>query len=84
MAPMHYNRLYYSSDVLPDGRVFVAGAEYGNGTTNAEVYDPLRDTWTEIPVPYGLISTNNTVDSKNQNNAGFIDCPVWFCPTEKS
>lgn len=75
MASMHYNRLYYSSDVLPDGRVFVAGAEYGNGTTNAEIYDPLRDTWTEIPVPDGLITTTNTVNSKNQNSAGFIDSP---------
>src|SRR5450755_4599167 len=41
LASMNYSRLYYSSDVLKDGRVFVAGSEYGNGTTNAEIYDPV-------------------------------------------
>ena len=29
LAPMHDTRLYFSSDVLKDGRVFVAGGEYG-------------------------------------------------------
>ncbi len=41
---MNYSRLYYASDVLQDGRVFIAGAEYGNGTTNAEVYSPYSDS----------------------------------------
>ena len=44
MASMHDTRLYYSSDVLTDGRVFVAGGEYGTGKRNAEVYDPLTNT----------------------------------------
>src|SRR5690349_20016893 len=39
LASMHYDRLYYASDVLKDGRVFIAGAEYGSGTNSAEVYD---------------------------------------------
>jgi len=49
LASMHDTRLYYSSDVLTDGRVFVAGGEYGTGKKNAEVYDPLTDTWTLTP-----------------------------------
>jgi hypothetical protein len=49
MAPMHDTRLYYSSDVLTNGNVFVAGAEYGTGTNSAEVYDPVRDLWTRCP-----------------------------------
>jgi hypothetical protein len=53
--PMHYSRLYCASAVLPDGRVFVAGGEYGNGTTNAEVYTPECDSWAIIPIPPGLI-----------------------------
>jgi len=70
LSSMQCSRLWYSSDVLRDGRVFVAGGEYGTGTTNAEVYDPLSNTWTEIPVPAGLITTTNNDGS---NNAGFED-----------
>ena len=72
-SPMSYNRLYYSSAILRDGRVFVAGAEYGNGTTNAEVYNPVNNTWTYIPVPAGLITMNNTVTPNGNNTAGFYD-----------
>src|SRR5262249_40374298 len=32
-----------------DGRVFVAGGEYGSGGDKAEVYDPLSNTWTPTP-----------------------------------
>jgi uncharacterized repeat protein (TIGR01451 family) len=49
LAPMHDTRLYYSSQVLLDGRVFIAGGEYGSGTGTAEVYDPLNNFWTELP-----------------------------------
>jgi len=73
LAPMHYSRLYYSSDVLPDGRVFIAGGEYGNGTTNAEIYDPVANVWTIIPVPSGLVNTNNTSVLGTENDAGFMD-----------
>jgi len=68
LAPMNYTRLYYSSDVLPDGRVFVAGGEYGTGTTSAEVYNPVSNIWTIIPVPSGLIATNT-----NTPPVGFLD-----------
>ncbi len=60
LAPMHDGRTYFSSDVLKDGRVFVAGGEYGpfgqdadDGlqTATAEVYNPLTDTWTITPPP---------------------------------
>lgn len=46
MASMNASRLYFASVVLRDGRVLVAGAEYGTGYNSAEVYDPLTDTWT--------------------------------------
>ena len=51
LASMHDTRLYFSSDVLTNGKVFVAGAEYGTGTNSAEVYDPLSNTWTPTPPP---------------------------------
>jgi hypothetical protein len=46
---MHDTRFAYSSVVLRDGRVFVAGGEYGTGTATAEVYDPISNTWTLAP-----------------------------------
>lgn len=71
---MNYTRLYYSSDVLQDGRVFVAGAEYGTGTTNAEIYDPVSDHWNVVSIPGGIINENNTVSTNdNSNSGGFID-----------
>ena len=45
IAPMYHNRLYFSSQVLQDGRVYVAGGEYGNGKRSAEIYDPVADVW---------------------------------------
>ena len=51
LAPMNYTRLYYSSQVLKDGRLFVAGGEYGTGSNSAEIYDPVADTWTVTPPP---------------------------------
>lgn len=55
LAPMNYSRQYYSSAVLRDGRVVVAGGEYGPGGNRAEIYDPRLNTWTEISVPAGLL-----------------------------
>ena len=58
LAPMRNARLYYASAVLADGRVFVAGGEYNGGSTvvdlnAAEIYDPVTNTWTDLPVPAG-------------------------------
>jgi hypothetical protein len=50
-ATMNYTRLYYSSAVLTNGRVIVAGGEYGTGTNSAELYDPVGNTWTTTPPP---------------------------------
>jgi len=45
LASMHDPRLYFGSHVLPDGRVFVVGGEYGTGQGKGEVYDPIANTW---------------------------------------
>jgi hypothetical protein len=73
LASMHYSRLYYSSDVLKDGRVFVAGAEYGTGTTNAEIYDPVGNSWSIVSIPAGIINKNNGINSSGGNTEGFVD-----------
>ena len=49
LQPMHDSRLYYSSQVLKDGRVFVAGGEYGTGYRTGESYNPLTNKWTMAP-----------------------------------
>ena len=50
-------RLYFASQILTDGRLFVAGGEYSgpgllpNWSNTGEIYDPLANTWTPI-TPY--------------------------------
>lgn len=73
MAPMNDTRQYYASAVLRDGRVFVAGGEYGSGGNTAEIYDPRINVWTSIPVPAGLICTNCT-------GPGFSDAASVILP----
>lgn len=51
LAAMAYTRLDFSSIVLKDGRVLVAGGEYGSGTNSGEVYDPVANTWTPVSAP---------------------------------
>lgn len=42
---MDSSRTFYSSQVLADGRVFVAGGEYGTGGNSGATYDPINDLW---------------------------------------
>lgn len=55
-APMNYTRAGFSSDILTNGNVFVAGGEYGTGDATAEVYDPVSNVWTVVPVPTTLLN----------------------------
>jgi hypothetical protein len=56
LASMHDTRLYYYSGILKNGKVFVAGGEYGTGTNTVEVYNPLTNTWTKgVNSPQGDI-----------------------------
>jgi hypothetical protein len=56
-ADANYDRLYFASAVLADGRVIVSGGEYsslgGSETSATEIYDPVQDTWTAISAPTG-------------------------------
>ncbi len=60
IAAMNKTRLYFSSQVLKDGRVYVAGGEYGNGGAAGETYDPILNTWTNTPNPGATISDANS------------------------
>jgi hypothetical protein len=65
IANAHYGRLYFQSDVLPDGRVYVAGGEDPSDTPqytpalqkrHPEIYDPVANTWTVIDPPLSLLN----------------------------
>src|SRR5690242_5066821 len=54
LPAMSLARYAFTSDVLPDGRVFVMGGEYSgpnsnlNTTNTGEIYDPVANTWTNV------------------------------------
>jgi len=54
LASMSTQRLYYGSNILPDGRVFLVGGEYSgpglpqNFNNTGEIYDPIANAWTPI------------------------------------
>jgi hypothetical protein len=54
LASMSLERLYYTSDVLPNGKVLVLGGEQSgpdndyNWTNTGEIYDPISNTWSPI------------------------------------
>jgi hypothetical protein len=55
--PAGYAPLYFSSAVLPDGRVIIEGGEYNNlaaaWTNKGAIYDPVLDFWTPVAPPAG-------------------------------
>ena len=60
IAPMHDSRLYFSSQILKDGSVYVAGGEYGTGGTKAETYNPVTNVWTMAPAQGHYYSDANS------------------------
>jgi hypothetical protein len=71
LAHAHDTRLFYPSQVLRDGRVFVAGGEYGSGGPKAEVYNPLTNLWTQVNPPAALW---------NPSSDDFFDCNSEMLP----
>src|SRR5690348_5307433 len=55
--PTGYAPLYWASGILPDGRVIAEGGEYNGDaqdwTTQGAIYDPVADTWQDVPPPPG-------------------------------
>ena len=72
LPAMNFSRLYFASDVLRDGRVLVAGGEYGTGVANAEVYDPVSNSWTVVSPPGTLLNPNLPSPEVGENQ-GFYD-----------
>lgn len=62
LAAAHDSRLYDATQVLQDGRVFVAGGEYGTGASTGEVYNPLTNSWLALPSqPYGKFLDSGSI-----------------------
>ena len=71
LASAHDTRLYFPAQVVRDGRVFIAGGEYGTGGSKAEVYDPLTNVWTSVLPPASLW---------NPGSDSFYDCNSEILP----
>jgi hypothetical protein len=92
MASMSYSRTFFSSQVLQDGRVFIAGGEHpdsGPQITNAEVYNPFNNHWTTTPdagvafkdsestlLPNGTVMVNPVGKGTNPANSTLIYDPT--------
>ncbi len=80
LAAMHDTRLYFSSDVLQDGRVFVAGGEYGTGAATAEVYDPVANKWMQVSPPTSLLNPTAASPALASGNQAFLDSVSKILP----
>ncbi|HLG33900.1 MAG TPA: T9SS type A sorting domain-containing protein [Bacteroidia bacterium] len=76
-AAMAKTRLYFCSHVLQDGRVWVAGGEYGTGGNFGEIYNPQTDTWSG-EINYGVFISD--ANSEILDNSYVIAAPVGDRP----
>src|SRR5579871_545413 len=87
LASMHHTRLYMASTVMPNGRVYVAGGEYSeqSETNTAEIYDPVANTWTNIPnfpqstlgdSPSAILPDGTILQGHNGSNLSYIYNPT--------
>jgi hypothetical protein len=68
IASMGTPRLYFASNILQDGRLFVLGGEYSgnplvnNWTNTGEIYNPKTNTWSPItPYPAANFGDDPTI-----------------------
>jgi hypothetical protein len=60
LASSPNTRLYFASQVLRDGRVWMAGGEYGTGGARCDIYDPVTNTWSTHNPPTTLMDPSQT------------------------
>lgn len=87
IASMNNDRLFFSTQVLPSGKVYAAGGEYGPGGTKGEVYDPVGNTWTNCgAIPGGwniydgnsqLLYTGNILEGPQIGSASSYNILQW-------
>ena len=77
LATMNDSRLFFSSQVLTNGNVFVAGGEDGTGGSSAELYGSLNNVWTLIPPPASGYPDFSDSISEILPNGNPLVCPVY-------
>ncbi len=90
LSAMNDTRLYFSSGVVSDGRVFVAGGEYPRNTGNgilgratAEIYDPVADAWTRIDPPTSVLDPSMLSPIFASYHQAFVDSISEILPDGK-
>jgi VCBS repeat protein len=87
--PSGYGPQYFSSAVLPDGRVIIMGGEYnsacGGGNTEVwtslgAIYDPIADTWSSVAPPNGAGWQNTDACGTQHANGGIGDAASVVLP----
>ena len=63
ISPMFDSRLYFSTQVLKDGTIYLAGGEYGTGRSFGEIYNPAIDEWRKILLP---LATDTISDANSE------------------
>ena len=65
---MTYSRTYFASDMLQNGKVFVAGGELGSGSSYVEIYNPVANSWADYGPAYfgGMADADSVVLNDGQ------------------
>jgi len=88
--PMSTNRLYYASQVLQNGRVWILGGEdYGPDTdpvfaSTGEQWDPIANTWSPIaafPPQNCFAVTYNVTGNLTSGSPAITNLPTAVTPT---
>jgi hypothetical protein len=75
LASMNRGRLFFASQLLTNGNVFVAGGEYGLGRHHAELFNPLNNVWLNIPDPVPGPAFSDAI-SETLPNGNVLVAPV--------
>jgi fibronectin type 3 domain-containing protein len=77
LATMNNSRLFFSSQLLTNGNLWVAGGEDGTGGTSSELYTPLNNIWTLIPAPASGYPNFSDSISEILPDGNPLVCPVY-------
>ncbi len=82
-SALSYAPLFFGSQVIADGRVTVIGGEYNFDnavwTTQGAIYDPVHNSWTNVPPPSGWVRTGDA-QSINLPNGTYMQASCCDSP----
>jgi hypothetical protein len=77
LATMNNSRLFFSSQLLTNGNLWVAGGEDGSGGSSSELYGSLNNVWTLIPAPASGYPDFSDSISEILPDGNPLVCPVY-------